>query len=382
MKSQTIVNSNLFRKKKQFMRLCAIAMVENCSIKDKEQAVLDQIYENIFKDVDDRVIIDELKAQFPDAGDSPSALYARLLNSDIAMCRSMFMNTEALTTEEMKYELKNIMRVINADDSVTDREREAFRIICKLFKIRNSRKLWATLYNLAHGELESVNFEITQKKRVDVNDFKTIRKAIDFYHIQGPIVEGIYHVLQRELTFEREYIFRNDKKWYKRALWAFCITSAVIYLFVSFHTEIHNCQIPAITYAVQMILTLFIPTMMVAIEWLIFMLEEYALKRGHKNHNSQNDDQKQREAAHHGNIVLVILVAAAIVADVCIGIIELNGMLTLSNITTKVASALFLGCVCFFIGKFINMHRVHKSIDVEDMSEVVHTIHKHISEIK
>ena len=56
MSSQTIVSNNLFNKKKQFMRLCAIAMVEEGVLKEREQHLLDQIYKEIFKDVDDREI--------------------------------------------------------------------------------------------------------------------------------------------------------------------------------------------------------------------------------------------------------------------------------------------------------------------------------------
>ncbi|MBQ2423460.1 MAG: hypothetical protein II262_01545 [Alistipes sp.] len=378
MSSQTIVSNNLFNKKKQFMRLCAIAMVEEGVLKEREQHLLDQIYKEIFKDVDDSDIIKSLKGDFPNAGDSPSLLYSSLLCSDQSMCSSMFMNTEALTANELKRELKYTMQIINADDSVTDREREAFRIICKLFKIRHSRKLWNTLYNLSPDQIESTDFEILQKQRVDINDFKTISKAIKFYHIQGPIIGGIYHVLQRELTFEREHIFRNDKRWYKRALIGFCFTAALLYLFVSFHTSLHECQIAAVHTIVEILLMLFIPAMMIAIEWLIFMLDEYALKRSHKRHRVEGCNQTQKEAEQHGNAVLTILVVATIIADVCVGIIELNGELTAANITAKCVSALFLGCVCFFIGKFIHMHRVHKSIDVDDMGEVVHTIEEHI----
>ena len=72
------------------------------------------------------------------------------------------------------------------------------------------------------------------------------------------------------------------------------------------------------------------------------LTEEYADKK----------DKNVEEKKHHGNSVLIVLVAAAIIADICIGLIELNGNLTLSTITTKVASALFLGCICFFVGKF------------------------------
>lgn len=359
--NNSISTQNIFRKRKQFMRLCAIAMVEDCAIKQSEQVVLDGIYSKIFGGCDDSMIMEDLKVAFPNVdGSSPALLYGALLTNDESMRRSMFMNIDAMSLEEVAVELKYIIQVVNADNSVTDREREAFRVVCKLFKIKGSYKLWNELYNISAEELDGKKLHLVKKSKVNINDFKTIRKALEFYNIQGPIVDGVYHVLQRELTYEREDVYRSDKKWYRLSLWAFGITALIIYVLVTF-CNVHHGSIA------QMAISVSIPIMMISIEWLIFMLEEYAFKH-----------EDSAESRHHGNSVLVVLVAAAIIADVCIGLIELNGVLTPGAVTEKVAKALLLGCICFFIGKFIDMHRVQKAIDIKDMKKVVDNIEQRI----
>ena len=365
MTNNAIITQNIFRKRKQFMRLCAIAMVEDGVIKPSEKVVLDAIYKEIFDGLKDSEIIAELRGSYTDVdGSSPAMLYGALLASDESMRRSMFMNIEAMSLEEVAAELKYIIEVVNADNSVTDREREAFRVVCKLFKIKGSHKLWNELYNITPEELAGKQLTLKRKKRVYINDFKTIRKALEFYNIQGPIVDGVYHMLQRELTYEREDVYHSDKKWYRVSLWAFGITALVIYLLVTFFDIHHGSPI-------QWVISGCIPIMMISIEWLIFMLEEYAFK-----HNDGGENHR------HSNSVLVVLVAAAIIADVCIGIIELNKELTLGGVTEAVAKSLLLGCICFFIGKFIDMHRVQKSIDIEDMKKVVENIEQRIQHQK
>ena len=363
--NNSISTQNIFRKRKQFMRLCAIAMVEDCAIKPSEKVVLDVIYADIFSGLNDSDVMTELKARFADVdGSSPALLYGALLTSDESMRRSMFMNIEAMSLDEVAAELKYIIKVVNADNSVTDREREAFRVVCKLFKIKGSYKLWNELYNISPEDLAQKQLVLKRKSSVQINDFKTIRKALEFYNIQGPIVDGVYHVLQRELTHEREDVYRSDKKWYRISLWSFAITALVIYTLVTFFKVEHGT-------AASLLVSVSIPIMMISIEWLIFMLEEYAFK--HED-NAENH--------RHGNSVLVVLVAAAIIADVCIGLIELGGHLTVGTVTGKVASALLLGCICFFIGKFIDMHRVQKSIDIKEMKKVVENIEQRIQNQK
>ena len=148
----TINTKNIFRKRKQFMRLCAIAMVEDSIIKPIESVVLDQIYDKIFDGCDDGAFIAELGDKYQNIkSSSPAMLYGALLTSDESMRRSMFMNIDAMNLEEVEAELKYIIQVITADDSVTDREREAFRVVCKLFKIKDPVAIGTAIGTSSHA---------------------------------------------------------------------------------------------------------------------------------------------------------------------------------------------------------------------------------------
>ena len=102
-------------------------------------------------------------------------------------------------------------------------------------------------------------------------------------------------------------------------------------------------------------------TAMLSIEWLILMRE-----------------RKQEEKGEHagGSKLLVVLVLMAILADISFGMIELHQMYTLNNVLDKVFSALFLGCICFFIGKFMEMQYIHVAEDMKEMERIVNKINK------
>ncbi len=111
--------------------------------------------------------------------------------------------------------------------------------------------------------------------------------------------------------------------------------------------------------------------MMISIEWLIFMREKYQGNAESFNHVKQKHNSDSS--------ILVILVIAAILSDICLGIIELGNTFTIKDVVDKVASALFLGCICFFLGKFIENHRMQQEKDVHDMSCVVNELGKRIA---
>lgn len=75
---------------------------------------------------------------------------------------------------------------------------------------------------------------------------------------------------------------------------------------------------------------------MLSIEWLILM-------KGN-NHNEKGNSTP-----------LTILVIMAIISDISFGMIELEQYYTLYLIFDKIFSALFLGCICFFFGKFLEL---------------------------
>ena len=120
-----------------------------------------------------------------------------------------------------------------------------------------------------------------------------------------------------------------------------------------------------------MVATFFIPltlvTMMLSIEWLIFMRQEYS------GHSQDNEEQKEGKKGNAS--ILIVLVCAAIMIDVCLGVVELivHSKLEETPVDTmdyvaKIASALILGCICFFAGKFLDMYRIQQQTDVHKMN--------------
>jgi hypothetical protein len=106
--------------------------------------------------------------------------------------------------------------------------------------------------------------------------------------------------------------------------------------------------------------------MMVSVEWLIFMRE-----------------QMQHDSHKGSSVILIILVAAAIIADICLGVVEhFNLHPTESpNYISIVASALFLGCICFFFGKWLENRRMEGQQVQQQMEEVVESIGDRIAQL-
>lgn len=96
---------------------------------------------------------------------------------------------------------------------------------------------------------------------------------------------------------------------------------------------------------------------MLSIEWLILMKEQ--------THNENNS-----------NILLTILVLMAILTDISFGMIELEQVYTLTGIMDKIFSALFLGCICFFCGKFMEIQYKQSEKNRNDMKDVLLRIKK------
>lgn len=129
--------------------------------------------------------------------------------------------------------------------------------------------------------------------------------------------------------------------------------------------------------------TFFIPcvlvVMMLSVEWLIFMRQEYSAV--------VRNAEAQAEAKKNNASVLIVLVCAAILTDICLGVVELitHSKLPDSHVDTmdyvaKVASALILGCICFFAGKFLDMYRMQQQTDVYKMKTCIKKLGEKINE--
>ena len=109
--------------------------------------------------------------------------------------------------------------------------------------------------------------------------------------------------------------------------------------------------------------------MMLSIEWLIFMKSEI------KDTDSEDDKTKSKQT---DNTPLYVLTFVAILLDMGLGSVEwlldssVNGNYKI--LFAKLASAVVLGAICFFSGKFLEMHRAQQKQDRETMDKCVEEI--------
>ena len=110
--------------------------------------------------------------------------------------------------------------------------------------------------------------------------------------------------------------------------------------------------------------------MMLSIEIMIFMRERYT------THN--------KNLSEHGasSALLIVFVIAAVVADLCVGFIEIpyGSYDDFSIIAPKVAYSIFLGCLSFFAGKFMEMDAIQKHAEEIEMDGYIQSINEYLSE--
>ena len=108
--------------------------------------------------------------------------------------------------------------------------------------------------------------------------------------------------------------------------------------------------------------------MMLSIEVMIFMRERYT--------------EKIKEKKKESSTLLIVFVAAAVIADLCIGLIELPVGVDPIIVVNKIAFSVFLGCVSFFAGKFMEMDSIQKQVDIENMETSMKNINNYIAAAK
>ncbi len=411
--------------------------------------------------------------------------------------KSIYMNFPSLGNKQKVQEIRNTIEIIAADGITTDREREAFRIICKMLRIRNSTLLWNSLINKETADYEKIiEDKIEYNNQTSFYDIKYITNSLTDYNIKGPMGYGVSNVIQQEVSLREHKIHKTDKFMNKVAFIAFAISSFMLYLGVQHahntHADSHgaplktivmtsaaaeksetdtttNCiplgitivnglenvffarkavlenkedTVPSmiknwicifllsillvftiilnfrkivtwlknaydiwmakplsnlnkahryrrntfIVLAVMLFFTdlimrgklhianLIVPIclliIMISIEWLIFMREQH-FEKSSKNH--ENGSPKKQN-----NGLLVVIVIAAIISDICLGLIELGHFKDNSDqILVKIMSAIFLGCLCFFFGKFLENYRAQQRQEINDMLKYKDEVKKH-----
>lgn len=94
--------------------------------------------------------------------------------------------------------------------------------------------------------------------------------------------------------------------------------------------------------------------MMISIEWLIFMRES----------------KKEEEEKNKPNM-LVIMVAVAIITDIAYGLVNATLLHQGDIELLTIAAPVFLGCVCFLFGKWLEDNRENDKLESEQMNEIV-----------
>lgn len=357
---------------KQVVRLLAMAMADDGSVGKVEFDEVCAIVREQWYDKNDIPSIEEIE-------DIVRVLHGALQGSSTR--QSIFMNVDALTNEDVTIEVRNLMRIIVIDNSITDREREAFIIYCRMMRVRNTSQLWRelskmTLEDLRNPAIKSPEVKFRRKSaRMSLSDFEVIYEAFSFYKIHSPILDGAFHILQREKTRNSAHIVRQNKHLNRLAFIFFGLCAlGVIYPLVAMPIMHHYVLESKTLYG--SIISFCILIMMLAIEWLIFMRSNAHGANDTVVHTEPKKNEVQKEEASKHHTSLALFVGIAILLDICLGIIELPvDEVGVYGISIKILSAIFLGCICFFTGKFFENHREQQIGDIEKMGEITQRLH-------
>lgn len=358
---------------KQVMRLIAMSMADDGSVGKREFNEVCRITQEQWPgdDVPSMEVVEKI------VRDIKSSL------RETSTRQSVFMNVDALTNEDVAIEVRNLMRIIVVDNSITDREREAFIIYCRMMRVRNMSQLWRELSKMTLEQLRDSNIPTPKVKfrrrrsLMTLTEFEIIFDTFTFYKIHSPILDGACHILQREKTRSHARIFRQNKIVNNWAFAMFAFLGLAIYGLTAI-PALHNLvDDNKVVYGT--IVSICILFMMLAVEWLIFMRTN---SKGAKVVSEPEIDESEQSnmlltpPSHH-NTSLALFVGIAILLDICLGIIELpRAEINVYGIAIKVVSAIFLGCICFFIGKFFENLREQQVNDVEKMGEVTERLHE------
>ena len=128
---------------KQVMRLIAMSMADDGSVGKREFNEVCRITLEQWPgtDVPSMEVVEKIVRDIKSSLREPSTR------------QSIFMNIDALTNEDVATEVRNLMRIIVVDNSITDREREAFFIYCRMMRVRNMAQLWRELSKMTLEQL-------------------------------------------------------------------------------------------------------------------------------------------------------------------------------------------------------------------------------------
>ena len=472
------------------MRLCAIAMVADGKLDEKEKEAIVDIanrdlrnFEGLREKVTDYLKESGVETEGRDDEDILILYIEKILTLLDADCKDsknmrqgLFVDVASISGRQALEELRDIVYVIKADNVVTEAERMAFVSVAKVFKFSGVDKIWDTFYKMSKEDLLKAHVKYSmydsRGKVIKVSDVEIIERTIVNYNIKGPLSYGLYSAIYRE-RYEAEKQKRKGNKWISMlALFTFIVSSVMVYyecakcLEFKFIAEEHSLEFPntvidslvcdGIDYLITngtdyvldasnelintdtaflqagmdhnatngddkflglliwslviiafsilfkhfkkflrynhnvslqmpslpviLFLTLlvmyfrvsvvnlslfympfFVLCMMLSIEVMIFLREKYTEESASRIKESSSG-------------LLIVFVSAAIIADICIGIIELPMNPSGWMIFNKIAYSLFLGCLSFFAGKFMEMTALQNAVDMEKMDSCLDNI--------
>lgn len=161
--------------------------------------------------------------------------------------------------------------------------------------------------------------------------------------------------------------FLSLKMWYLKYINNVRINHVVILMIVIILSAFFIYRMNSSSYVSMIYNSILVLMMMLSIEIMIFMRERYS--------------KKIQE--HHSSGIIIVLVAFAIIADFCIGFIEIPyDCITWELLFNKIASALLLGCISFFTGKFLEINSMQKQIEIDYMYKMINNINNYLSDNK
>ncbi len=105
--------------------------------------------------------------------------------------------------------------------------------------------------------------------------------------------------------------------------------------------------------------------MMTSIEVMVFIRSRYMSKVG--------DDEKDSTG------LIMLFAIAAIVIDFCLGYIDLPVGYESWMLWDKLASAILLGCISFFVGKFLDTDSIEQQVEMKEINNSIEKIKKYCS---
>lgn len=358
-----------------FRRICSMACVDDGDIGEDEideLLVIGQKYYNLSED-DVREIIDD--------------------------CNENNINNEYLfydipeRADKKVTDLYNSVKLIYADYVVTENEKEAFFILLTIYGIADTKYHedvfnYFKRFHVQHKSVEDVVNDdefmayfqkcVNKCKRIKFNKHivKRIVDKFKYKKIEGPMLMGAKNYLIYNVN---EYKYRTECKnifYTKIAIFVFLLASAILYIGTVFRSEFlnllgagehgghHTAHL-----ILEGIFAAGILGLLLSIEWLIFMKEKI-----HEERSNEEDAEEKKSMT----TMLIVLVAIAVVIDMSFGMLELgfDGIKDGYKVVIKLCSAIFLGGLCFYVGKCLELLNDHIEQDNSYMNRQINELNK------